>query len=95
MGKLKIDEVINEVLRVRHKYMVNNNGKVPSIHVYMDYQYWVDCKTEVKGAVDACQYEFMSEGTIMGYPVWRVVATYNGGTFKKHHAPFSIFIGDE
>lgn len=84
--KRKIDEVIKAVGQEldRLECEITDPQMKPDISIYMDVEYWHDCKSEISGEVGPWSYEFYENGTIHGFPVWRVMP------FEKAHPPFVI-----
>lgn len=77
---MKIDRVIRAVRKLER------GKKGAPIAVYMSVGFHSECKSEIRGAVPPAQYEFLTEGTVLGHPVYTLheaplfgVAYVNGG----------------
>ena len=89
MSALKIDEVINEVHRVHRLAMSRTRLAVqPVLAIYMDYDYYYECGSEIRGGAKANVNEFYFKDTIRGFEVHRVVA--GPYTEKTTHPLFRV-----
>ncbi len=87
MTKL-IEEVVNEVQALRYK-IVNESvdGRAePKISIYMDYEYYKLCMSEISGVVNFNIHKFYERGTILDHNVFLVVGIPDGVS----HPPFKV-----
>lgn len=92
---MRIHEVIDEVRRksIDFTYSARNRGRTADISIYMDYEYYSLCMSEIKGEVSSEVCEFHHKGTIYGYPVYRVVGIHNAES-SVIHPPFKVFVNE-
>ena len=88
---MKIDEIISAI-HDKRKCLIALNADCnyePILAVYMNYDYWVECKMEIQGEVSRAIDGFFHDDTIMGYPVWKVSPSF-AKEKNKEHVPFMI-----
>ena len=85
---MKIDEVINEVCCAARRASRGRRGVKPVLAIYMDYDYYYECGSEIRGGVSADVNEFCYRGTILGFEVHRV--TIGPFTEETTHPPFRV-----
>jgi len=88
---MKIEEIISAIHDKRQSLIALNADykHEPKLAVYMNYDYWVECKREIQGEVSRSANEFFHDDTIMGYPAWKVPPSFAKGE-NKDHVPFLI-----
>jgi hypothetical protein len=82
---MKIKEVINAVDEKITDHCMKY-GNEPKLNIYMDYQYWDECMSDIVGDVPSIEYEFFYNQTIFGHVVYLVHANHVG----KLHTPFLV-----
>lgn len=77
---MKIEEVINAIFEKNIELTLKTkspNDKI-DIVVYMDYDFYTECKREfVNAGYCGTSYEFYESDSIFGYPVYRVLPRDN------------------
>lgn len=88
---LKVHEVIDAIYSKRQQIIVKNKDSqyIPKLAVYMDYDFYAECKSEITGGVSQPAFDFYHDDKIAGYPVWRVPPRITDCKQSKH-APFII-----
>ena len=85
---MKIDEVIQAVHCAAREANRAHRGVDPVLVIYMDYDYYYECGSELRDEVSGLAHEFYQAGTIAGFAVHRVVAGPYAG--KPAHPPFRV-----
>lgn len=88
-SKLKIYEVFNEVMTKRDE-ILRRDRTVSDVNftVYMHYEFYCECMSEISGGVDSRAHEFFFHGTVMGHDVYICTESAIAG---KSHSPFRVF----
>ena len=88
---MHIDEVVNAVWAKISKIAreTYRSDEDINIVVYMDYEFYVLCKSDIKGEVSQAAYEFSHKDTVIGYPVHKVTHTIRVEGEHKH-PPFRV-----
>jgi hypothetical protein len=80
MNKLLIDEVVENLRFTIYKWVDKNYDVSPKVTVYMNYDFWQQCMSEVAQGYHPVQDSFINsyyinEGkqTLIGYRVYKVV----------------------
>ena len=70
-----INEIFNKVSEFIDDLIEQNKGYYkPEIAIYMSEDFWRECMNEIYGETNSCGYEFVSNRTIRGYPVFMVIS---------------------
>lgn len=88
---MQIDLVMDVLYKKYHllRTEANNPSYVPRLEIYMDYDFYAQCKGEIQGKVSSGAYEFSRDDLLMGFPVWKVVPSIREGEHHKHK-PFVV-----
>ena len=89
-----IEEVIKAIHSFRREAIAKANDLYnPTFIIYMDDQFWDQCMFEIPGGgyTNPIIPEFYNEGTMFGYPVFRVIPTRVVRENFKRHSPYRIF----
>ena len=89
---MKIEEVTEVVWSKRNELILKSKSPDDPINlaVYMDYEYWVECKREfVNAGYCGSSYEFYDADTVLGFPVYRVTPMTNRHGDVRH-VPFRV-----
>lgn len=88
---MKIEEAINAVMEKHYDIKSNHHDPEyePKIAIYMSYDYWRECASEISGSVSTSVFEFYENNTLMGYPIWRVPPMH-GRDGDVNHVPFIV-----
>jgi hypothetical protein len=84
---MKIDEVINAVLKKHFDWRKVNIKGIPNLAVYMSDDFYGDCMQDLRGELSPYQDEFMRDMTIHGYPVYPVIKMSRS---KVEHPDFRV-----
>lgn len=87
----RINEVIEAVWAKRRQIITESKSPDDPVNivVYMDYEYYSMCKSEINGEVPVSVHEFFDRDTILGFQVYKVVPKHTrDGEIK--HPPFKV-----
>ena len=59
-------------------------GHDPNLIIYMDYDFYYQCRSEKLEKPVAIADQFQRDGTLMGYPVWAVPKRFENGGYARH-----------
>lgn len=92
MKTFKIDEVVSKVWDTHRNTLSANRGYEPKLAIYMSHDYYQECKADLHhNHVSELAHEFYSEGTIMGYTVFRVIPHYvSSSKVPPQHPPWQV-----
>jgi len=88
---MQIDDVLNAVRDKYHQIQRDSRApnRRPRIVIYMEHDFFVNCKQELQGRVSLGAYEFLHEDTLNGFPVWTVRSRSTKGQ-QVRHQPFVV-----
>ena len=93
----RINEVIEAVWAKRRQIIIESKSPHAPINiaVYMDYEYYSMCKSEINGEVPASVHEFFDRDTILGFQVYKVYKVYKVVPMHTRHVeikhpPFKV-----
>jgi hypothetical protein len=64
----------------------NNRTYMPKLAVYMDPDFYYECKADLKGEMSPGAFEFYQGDKLYGYPVWIAIPRNDNGKMVKHES---------